>query len=55
MLTPEIMELLRKASIEHDTNRLLHLVSEVNRLIAVRRKQPASICERAAEYQVSNS
>jgi hypothetical protein len=36
MLTPEIVELCKQASVEQDGDRLLYLVSEINRLIAVR-------------------
>jgi hypothetical protein len=36
MLTPEIIELCKQASVEQDAGRLLHFVSEINRLIAVR-------------------
>jgi hypothetical protein len=36
MLTPEIMELCKQASVEQDLGRLLHFISEINRLIAVR-------------------
>jgi hypothetical protein len=36
MLTPEIIELCKQASTEQDAGRLLHFVSEINRLIAVR-------------------
>jgi hypothetical protein len=36
MLTPEIMELCKQASVEQDADRLLHFVSEINRLIAIR-------------------
>jgi hypothetical protein len=36
MLTPEVIELCKQASVEQDADRLLHFVSEINRLIAVR-------------------
>jgi hypothetical protein len=36
MLTPEIVELCKQASVEQDLDRLLYFVSEINRLIAVR-------------------
>ena len=36
MLTPEIVELCKQASVEQNVGRLLCLVSEINRLIAVR-------------------
>jgi hypothetical protein len=36
MLTPEILELCKQASVEEDLDRLLYFVSEINRLIAVR-------------------
>ena len=51
VLTPEIMELCQQASVEQDTRRLMHLVSEINRLIAVHRRQLASNCEREPEYR----
>ena len=48
MLTPEIVELCKRASVEQDLDRLLHFVTEINRLIAVRdeehHKRFAFIC-----------
>jgi hypothetical protein len=48
MLTPEIVELCKQASVEQDLDRLLYFVSEINRLIAVRdeerHKRFAFIC-----------
>ena len=46
MLTPEIIELCKQASVEQDLGRLLHFVSEINRLIAVRdqeRRKPIAL------------
>jgi hypothetical protein len=40
MLTPEIVELCKQASVEEDLDRLLYFVSEINRLIAVRDVEP---------------
>jgi hypothetical protein len=36
MLTPEIAELCKQASVEEDLDRLLYFVSEIHRLTAVR-------------------
>jgi len=36
MLTPEIIELCKQASVEQDVDRLLYFVTEINRLIAIR-------------------
>ena len=36
MLTPELLELCKQASVEEDLDRLLYFVSEITRLIAVR-------------------
>jgi len=36
MLTPEIIELCKQASVEQDIDRLLYFVTEINRLIAIR-------------------
>jgi hypothetical protein len=36
MLTPEILELCKQVSVEQDLDRLLYLVTEINRLVAVR-------------------
>jgi len=36
MLTPEIIELCKQASVEQDVDKLLYLVTEINRLIAIR-------------------
>ena len=59
MLTPEIVELCQQASVEQNIDRLLYLITEINRLIAVRdkerRKGFASICERGPECQVADS
>jgi hypothetical protein len=48
MLTPEIIELCKQASVEQDVDRLLYFVTEINRLIAVRdeelRKRFGFIC-----------
>jgi hypothetical protein len=55
MLTPEIIELCKQASVEQDLGRLLHFVSEINRLIAVRdeehRKRFAFTCSPEPENQ----
>jgi hypothetical protein len=40
MLTPEIAELCKKASLEQNRNRLLYLITEINRSIDVRDKEP---------------
>jgi hypothetical protein len=49
MLAPEIVELCKQASVEHDPDKLLYFVSEINRRIAVRddeqRKRVALICK----------
>ena len=59
MLTPEMVELCRQASVEQDVGRLLHLVTEINRLIVVRDKERregfASTCARVPECQVADS
>jgi hypothetical protein len=44
MLTPEIIELCKQASVEQDVDRLLYFVTEINRLIAIRdeeRRRPS--------------
>jgi hypothetical protein len=55
MLTAEIIELCKQASIEQDVDRLLHFVSEINRLISLRdeelRKRFAFICKPEPEDQ----
>jgi hypothetical protein len=55
MLAPEIVELCKQASVEHDPDRLLYFVSEINRRIAVRddeqRKRVAFICNPESEDQ----
>jgi hypothetical protein len=55
MLTPEIIELCKQASVEPDVDRLLYFVTEINRLIAVRdderRKQFAFTCNPEPEDQ----
>jgi hypothetical protein len=55
MLTPEIVELCKQASVEQDANRLLNFIREINRLIAVRdeelRKRFALICSPEPEDQ----
>jgi len=43
MLTPEIIELCKQASVEHDLDRLLYFVTEINRLIAVRNEENRNI------------
>ena len=40
MLTPEIAELWKKASVEQNDDRLLYHLTEINRLIDVRDKEP---------------
>jgi hypothetical protein len=53
MLTPEIAELCKQASVEQNHDRLLYLITEINRLIAVRDNEPhkesAFTCERVPE------
>jgi hypothetical protein len=39
MLTPEIIELCKQASVEQDVGKLLYLVSEINRKIEEHRKR----------------
>jgi hypothetical protein len=51
MLTPEVIELCKQASVEQDVGRLLHLVSEINRLIEDHRKRFALICNPESEDQ----
>ena len=36
MLTPEIIELCKQASVEQEADRLLYFITEINRLIAIR-------------------
>ena len=59
MLTPEIVELCQQASVEQNGDKLLHLITEINRLIAVRDKERlkgfAPTCERQPECQVAVS
>jgi hypothetical protein len=59
MLTPEIVKLCQQASVEQNVDRLLHFITEINRLIAVRdkerRKGFAPTCERVPEYEVADS
>ena len=43
MLTPEIIELCKQASVEQDLDRLLYFVTEINRLIAVRDEENRNI------------
>ena len=55
MLTPEIIELCKQASVEQDIDRLLYFVTEINRLIAIRndekRKRLAFVCNPEPEDQ----
>jgi len=51
MLTPEIIELCKQASVEQDIGRLLYLVSEINRLIEEHRKRFAFISNPDSEGQ----
>jgi hypothetical protein len=55
MLTPEIIELCKQASVEQDVDRLLYFVTEINRLIAIRddehRKRFAFECNPEPEDQ----
>jgi hypothetical protein len=59
MLTPEVVELCQQASVEQDIDRLLYLVTEINRLMAVAdiasRKGLASTHERDSECQLADS
>ena len=59
MLTQEIVELYQQASVEQDDDKLLYLVTEINRLMDVgdnaRREGFASTCERDSECQVADS
>jgi hypothetical protein len=59
MLTPEMVELCQQASVEQNLDRLLRLLTEINRLIAVRDKERlkgfAPTCERVPECQVADS
>jgi hypothetical protein len=56
MLAPEMVELCQQASVEQNLDRLLRLLTEINRLIAVRDKERlkgfAHTCERPRESQV---
>ena len=56
MLAPEMVELCQQASVEQNLDRLLRLLTEINRLIAVRDKERlkgfAPTCERQPESQV---
>ncbi len=55
MLTPEIIELCKQASVEQDADRLLYFITEINRLIAIRddekRKRTAFVCNPEPEDQ----
>jgi hypothetical protein len=51
MLTPEIIELCKQASVEQDVGRLLHLVSEISRLIEEHHKRFTLICNPESEDQ----
>jgi hypothetical protein len=55
MLTPEIIELCKQASVEQDVDRLLYFVTEINRLIAIRdddyHKRFAFVCNSEPEDQ----
>jgi len=55
MLTPEIIELCKQASVEQDVDKLLYFVSEINRLVAIRddekRKRLAFECDPEPEDQ----
>ena len=51
MLTPEIIELCKQASVEQDVGRLLSLVSEINQLIEKHSKQFAFTCNPEPENQ----
>ena len=58
MLTPEIADLCKKASVEQNNDRLLYLITEINRLIDVRHKphkESAFRCELVPKRQVENS
>jgi hypothetical protein len=47
MLTSEIMELCKQASVEQDLDRLLYLVTEINRLAAVRCDESSDLPSRS--------
>jgi len=54
MLTPEIIELCKQASVEQDLGRLLYLVSEISRLIEEHHKRFTLICDPESEDQTQN-
>ena len=51
MLTPEIIELCKQASVEQDVGRLLSLVNEINQLIDKHSKRFAFISNPESEDQ----
>jgi hypothetical protein len=59
MLTPEIADLCKKASVKQNDDTLFYLITEINRLIDVRDKEPhkesAFRCEPVPKRQVANS
>ena len=59
MLSPEVVRLCQQASVEHNADRLLHLITEINRLIALgnneSRQNIAFTCDRVPVNQVINS
>jgi hypothetical protein len=59
MLTPEIAELCKQASVEQNVDRHLYLINKILRLIAVRdherQEEFAFTCESLSERQVADS
>jgi len=59
MLTPEIADLCEKASVEQNVDRLFYLITEINRLIDARDKEPhkesAFRCETEPKCHAANS